>query len=431
MTRFSQDFQDSAGLSKQVKQQYERFPYPDIDPATQAPQMLVSSHLSLMSEILWAGKRPPNGLRVLDAGCGTGSPLAAMAMAYPEADIVGVDFSEASLNKARQLAQRLQLKNVRFFNLPIEQLPELGMTFDFVISSGVLHHLPDPAAGLRAIGDVLDPQGAVSIMLYGKYGRTGIYMLQEALNTIFQSREVPAEEQVAYARDLALRVRNESPHHPMARRSLGRELQEGKGAGIVDLLLHANDIPFDVPAVYRLCEDAGMRFHRWLFPLIYEPDNYFKDPRLLTCLDAMPDRRRHEIAELIHGKNSKHSFFAVKPGFTAPASDISGGNWRKLRGKLTPCLAWQRISPAPGKTGKFMVPPTVVQDAWGPLELSQWQVVFLSHIVPERALDQVVKLPAVRKALPFSSRAAVDHGVEKLLKKLMDNLGIVFIESGD
>lgn len=424
MTDFSRQ------ISANVQNQYEKYPYPDIDPQHQAPQLLVSSHLSLMCDILWAGKRSPDGLRVLDAGCGTGAPLVAMALSYPNADIVGVDFSDASLAKARQLAQRFGVKNTRFFNLPIERLPELCMTFDFVVSSGVLHHLPDPARGLKAIGDVLDPQGAVSVMVYGKYGRTGVYMLQEALRTVFEPHD-PMAGKISFALRMAHGIRAAAPNHPLAQRSLGRELQEGNDAGVVDLLLHANDIPFDVPAVYRMCEGAGMRFYRWLFPLIYEPDNYFKDPLLLKSLQSLSPREKHEIVELVHGKNSKHSFFAVGTEFSAPDAEISAGRWRQLHGKLTPCLAWSRIYPNPDKKGTFLIPPTVIQDAWGPLEISQWQLIFLSHILPEHSLGRVAQMPVVRKAMPFTSGAAVDNAVEKLLKKVMDNLGVVFIENDE
>jgi SAM-dependent methyltransferase len=411
-------------ISTRVRDQYEKYPYPDIDPENERPQVLVSSHLSLMCDVLWGGKKSPDNLRVLDAGCGTGSPLVAAALAYPNAEIVGIDFSESSLAKARQLAKRYNVKNVQFFHLPIERLPDLGMTFDFVISSGVLHHLPEPSVGLKAIADVLDPQGAVSVMLYGHYGRIGVYMLQEALQAAFDP-DVPIEKRIPPTLQLARQL---SSHHPMARRARGRELQEGKDAGIVDLLLHANDIPFDVPAVYKLCEDAGMKFHRWLFPLIYEPHNYLKDPLILETVEKFSTPERHRIAELIHGRNSKHSFFTVKPGFSQSDSNITKGNWRNLRAKLTPCLAWSRTLAVPGENGKYLIPPTVVQDSWGPMEISQWQLQFLSRINPEQTLGQTIQLPDIRKAIPFNSRAAVDNAVEKLLVKLLDNLAIVFIE---
>ena len=56
---------------------------------------------------------------------------------------------------------------------------ELGRTFDQVVCTGVLHHLPDPDLGLRALRDVLRPQGAMHLMVYALYGRAGIYMMQE------------------------------------------------------------------------------------------------------------------------------------------------------------------------------------------------------------------------------------------------------------
>jgi ubiquinone/menaquinone biosynthesis C-methylase UbiE len=407
-------------ISDRVRQQYEWFPYPDYDPDWDRPQLLVSGHLSLMCEVLWAGKKSPEGLRVLDAGCGTGSPLVAMAMNYPQADITAVDFSETSLNKARWLAKEHGVKNVRFYHLAIEQLPELDLTFDFVSASGVLHHLPDPAAGLKAIGQVLDPQGAVSIMLYGKYGRTGVYMMQEALKLMSEEKGHPLEpEQIRFAHQLAQQVP-----------ARGREMQEGKEAGIVDLLLHANDIPFDVPAVYKLCLDAGMQFHRWLFPLIYNADNYFNDPFLLNRMvkTNMPRPHQEEIAELAHGRNSKHSFFAVNKEFVSPEISIANGNWRNLHAKLTPCMAWNRTMPVPGNQGIFAVPFTVIQDAWGPLQISKWELIFLSRILPEITLGQVIELPEVQKEIPAKPEQEMNRLIESLLKKAMDRLAVIFLE---
>lgn len=418
-----------AEIGDRVRRQYERFPYPDYDPDWDRPQLLVSGHLSLMCEVIWAGRKSPGQLRVLDAGCGTGSPLVAMAMTYPNADIVAVDFSKSSLDKARQLAGQNNVKNVRFYNLPIEQLPELGMTFDFVSASGVLHHLPDPAAGLKAIGRVLDPQGAVSVMLYGKYGRTGVYMLQEALKLVSGPEDAElTPEFIRFTHQLAKEV---PAHHPFGPRSRGREMQEGKEAGIVDLLLHANDIPFDVPAVYKLCEDAGVRFYRWLFPLIYNLDNYFKDPLLSNRMapGKMSRQRQEETAELAHGRNSKHSFIVVGPEFSPPDFSIEKGNWRKLHGKLTACMAWDRTRPLPGKKDTYAVPFTVIQDAWGPMQISRWELIFLSRIQPEITLEQVLQLPDVQKEMPFKSEEKTDAAVEKLLVKAMDRMAIVFLES--
>ena len=53
------------------------------------------------------------------------------------------------------------------------------MSFDLIVCTGVLHHLADPDAGLRALHDVLKPDGAMHLMVYAPYGRAGIYLLQD------------------------------------------------------------------------------------------------------------------------------------------------------------------------------------------------------------------------------------------------------------
>ncbi len=413
----------SPDITEQVQFQYEQYPYPDIDPQIEKPNMLVSCHLSLMCDLIWAGKKSPAGLRVLDAGCGTGSPLTAIALAYPDTEIVGIDFSESSLNKARLLAGRFNLKNVRFYNIAVEKVSELGLRFDFIISSGVLHHLKDPAQGLKALNETLDPQGAISIMLYGKYGRAGIDMLQEAIKLSCCGVD-SLPERIAFARQLLQEI---PAAHPFKIRRQGREISEGKDAGIVDLLLHARDIPFDVKAIYELCNQGGMMFYKWLFPVIYDPHTYIKDPALTRYFNNLPPGELYRIAELLHGRISKHSLFAVKPGFSLPNTSIENGNWRKLKAYLTPCLKWDQVAVVPGQAGCFTIPAAVVQDEWDPLEVSQWEIFFLSRVQPQITLGEVVEKPEVKKVIPFQGKEEIDGAVEKLLKKALDMLAIVLL----
>jgi hypothetical protein len=236
----------------------------------------------------------------------------------------------------------------------------------------------------------------------------------------------PTTDRIRFVHQLAQQVPS---WHPMSGRSKGREMQEGKDAGIVDLLLHANDIPFDVPSVYKMCEDAGMKFYRWLFPLIYNLESFFNDPILLNRVNKlkMSRRKQEEIAELAHGLNSKHSFIAVRPEFKPPGFSISNGKWRNLRAKLTPCMAWNRIYPIQGKTDTFAVPFTIVQDAWGPLEITRWQFVYLSHVRPELTLEEALLPLEVQKEMRSKTEDEINIVVEELLKKAMDRLAIVFI----
>ena len=80
---------------------------------------------------------------------------------------------------ARASAESINSRISSFTSCRLRTSRDLGRTFDHVVCTGVLHHLPDPDDGLRALRHVLRPRGAMHLMVYALYGRTGIYMMQE------------------------------------------------------------------------------------------------------------------------------------------------------------------------------------------------------------------------------------------------------------
>ncbi len=103
------------------------------------------------------------GKRGLDAGCGFGRHL--YHAAQFGASMAGLDFSRA-ITRAREIT--VGLDRVRLIQGDLLKPPFRPASFDFVYSIGVLHHLPDPEAGLRALLPLLRPGGAVFIWVYSK-----------------------------------------------------------------------------------------------------------------------------------------------------------------------------------------------------------------------------------------------------------------------
>ena len=66
--------------------------------------------------------------------------------------------------------------------------------FDFFNCSGVLHHLENPDLGLKILSDALKEDGGGHIMVYGQYGRTGVYQVQELLRRTGKGIENRQEE---------------------------------------------------------------------------------------------------------------------------------------------------------------------------------------------------------------------------------------------
>jgi len=99
----------------------------------------------------------------LDVGCGFGRHI--YNAASFGAEMVGIDLSEAIESTRRNAGS---LPNVHLVQADVYHLPFRPATFDFVYSIGVLHHLPDPEAGFRAIVPLLRRGGAAFIWVYSK-----------------------------------------------------------------------------------------------------------------------------------------------------------------------------------------------------------------------------------------------------------------------
>ncbi|WP_327085942.1 class I SAM-dependent methyltransferase [Nonomuraea sp. NBC_01738] len=144
-----------------VRELYERFPYP-LPTSAAEPIFDTAIGVDLAFHDL-------DGRRVLDAGCGTGHRLVALALQFPDTSFLGLDFSSRSISVAEELAGRYGCANVEFVRAEIGGTP-LGRRFDVITSTGVIHHLPDPAAGVTWLAGHLEPDGAMYTWFYHLYG---------------------------------------------------------------------------------------------------------------------------------------------------------------------------------------------------------------------------------------------------------------------
>ncbi len=108
---------------------------------------------------------------VLDLGCGPATQLGLVARLNPDINFIGVDLSSEMLNKARAHIDELNLTNVEFLTADISSLEMLAdNSIDAVMSTVVLHHLPDVEAldnAFRQIERVLKPAGGLFLLDFG------------------------------------------------------------------------------------------------------------------------------------------------------------------------------------------------------------------------------------------------------------------------
>ena len=307
----------------EVRAQYEALPYPQRDPRDEAIRLITGtpSHILEINHYLFSGrlnyKRP---FRALIAGGGTGDACIMLAQQLVEqncpAEVVYLDLSTASRAICEARAKQRALRNIRFETGSLLDLPTMGLgPFDYIDCTGVLHHLPDPAAGLRALSDSLQPDGGMGVMLYGEYGRSGVYPLQELLRTLAPP-SMALEDRIAMAKRL---IRFLPTTNLFRRNPYLNDHVTGGDAGLYDLLLHSCDRAFTVPAIAALSEQAGLRVVAFLEPVRYEPATYMSDPVIARQASSLPLLERAAFAERLSGNLRTHVFYATRAGFDTVA----------------------------------------------------------------------------------------------------------------
>ena len=178
--------EDPWHLHGAVAQHYSRWCYPppiDDMAAAITAGYFDRGDVGQLGALIWPSGPPARQLEILVAGCGT-HQAAYFALTNPESRVLGIDLSGPSLAHQSMLRDKHKLQNLELARLDLSAVPSLGRTFDYIVSTGVLHHLPDADAGLVALGQVLRPHGSIFLMLYNAHARHGVYMLQDAFRML-------------------------------------------------------------------------------------------------------------------------------------------------------------------------------------------------------------------------------------------------------
>jgi ubiquinone/menaquinone biosynthesis C-methylase UbiE len=249
-------------VSKQVRDQYEEHPYPKwvrLRPSRLAASLAAHYEGALGAVAAEAAAARSSlsgevarGVRVLIAGCGTGQESIELAQALPQATILAVDLSLASLAYATRKARDLGVRNVEHAQADILKIGSLRHTFDFISCVGVLHHLDEPIRGLRELVRVLAPNGAMLLGLYSERARADVIA---AKAFITERGHAPTDADIR-------RCRQEMMSRDQGQRfaSLARRRDFYTTSECRDLLFHACEHRFTLPQVRRLLDEAGLSF---------------------------------------------------------------------------------------------------------------------------------------------------------------------------
>jgi SAM-dependent methyltransferase len=347
---------------------------------------------------LWPDREYKPDLDILIAGCGT-NQAAVYAFTNPTAKVVAVDISQPSLDHQQYLKDKHGLWNLELHLLPIEELPTLGLDFDLVVSTGVLHHLAKPPVGMEALAGCVRRDGVIGVMLYAKYGRIGV----ELLESVFRDMELGQDDaSVQIVKDTISLL---SPDHPVrSYLKIARDL-ESSDAAVVDTFLHGRQRSYTIDECVDLVTSAGLEFQGLFLKAPYYPHELFAPGTAAhQAIQGLPETRLWSVMERLQTTNACHFFMACRPDRPKESYAIDFS----AEGSLDYVPMFR---PRCGLSGS-----EIFRSDWRK-NLTAGQLPFVQHVDGRRTIREIASSVA-----QSGSRRADVAEVEKFARKLFQSL---------
>ncbi len=309
---------DSQAINQAVANLYNTYPFPpdplsDLEPPGYNWRWNWTSAYSFCT-----GTKPTTqDIRILDAGCGTGSGTDYLIHLNPEAEVTAIDLSEKALEMAEERCNRSGViakhsKPVKFFNLKLEEATNLEGEFDFINCVGVLHHLPEPEKGIQALAKKLKPGGILHIFVYAELGRWEISLMQKAIALLQGDKRGDYRDGVKVGRDIFANL-------PQNNRILKQEkerwaLENHRDEAFADMYVHPQEIDYNVETLFDLIDASGLDFVGFSNPKYWQLERLLgESAELMTRAKDLSDRALYRLIELLDPNLTHYEFFLAKP----------------------------------------------------------------------------------------------------------------------
>ena len=268
-------------VSKKVQEQYEEHPYPRW-------RITRKTFTQYSFEIINQDIKPNsinqdnklNNPNVLIAGCGTGNHSIS-ATRYKNSNILAVDLSLSSLAYAKRKTEEMGYKNIEYMHADILHLNKLNKKFDVIESSGVLHHMRDPMAGLKVLVDILEPHGFLKLGLYSNTARQHIVKARESIK--IKNLKNTNESIKKFRQDII----DKKVSSLTQKVTLTEDFYST--SAVRDLLFHIQEHRFTIPQISKILENFNLEFLGFIQnPSIKQKySKYFPEDKKYTSLDNL------------------------------------------------------------------------------------------------------------------------------------------------
>ena len=309
---------DSQAINQAVAQLYNTYPFPpdplsDLEPPGYNWRWSWTAAYSFCT-----GTKPSTqDIRILHAGCGTGSGTDYLIHQNPGAEVTAIDLSEKALEVAQERCKRSGViekhdKPVNFYNLKLEEATQLQGEFDFINCVGVLHHLPEPDKGIQALAKKLKPGGILHIFVYAELGRWEISLMQKAIALLQGDKRGDYRDGVKIGREIFAKL---PENNRLVKQEKERwSLENHRDEAFADMYVHPQEIDYNVDTLFDLIDASGLDFVGFSNPKYWQLDRLVgESEELMSRSKQLSDRQLYRLIELLDPNLTHYEFFLAKP----------------------------------------------------------------------------------------------------------------------
>lgn len=259
----------------------------------------------------WGHNRIPPEARIWIAGCGTNQAVFT-ALRFPRARVVGSDVSSGSLEVCAETAKQLGVSNLELRQESINQVT-YREEFDYIISTGVIHHNADPQATLAKISAALKPDGVLELMVYNRFHWTVPAAFQKAIRLLGSNGSaVNFDSELALAKAML----GELPQETLI--GIISDYRDRSDAMLADELLQPVLHSYTVESLAELVASCGLEI---ILPCLNQFDKAeqkyswnieFQDPKLKGTYESLSDLSRWQVTNLLLRERSPQLWFYVQ-----------------------------------------------------------------------------------------------------------------------
>ena len=255
-------------ISKEVRNQYEKNPYPRWRYCNQLYAVNLEHDLNYQIRPNKVNfKKNSEKIDILLAGCGTGKHLINIGK-YENSNILAVDLSLASIAYAKRKVKEFNYHNIQFLHADILDLNNLEQKFDVIESVGTLHHMENPTEGLKSLLEVLKPNGVLKLGLYSELAREEIVSLIE----IIKNRNF--EPDIIGIRAIREFILSQNKSSNLYNSIFTQDFYST--SRIRDLLFHVQEHRFTIPTLIKIFRDFNLEFIGFSFGNYFAKHQYSK-----------------------------------------------------------------------------------------------------------------------------------------------------------